>query len=69
MKSKPINFMDRTVSQTARVLETDIQQVKTWAWLFKDHLSTGANPGSRSAPKRQRSLKTAYLLLNGVKWS
>ena len=44
MKSKPINFMDRTVSQTARVLETDIQQVKTWAWLFKDYLSTGANP-------------------------
>jgi hypothetical protein len=26
MKSKPINFMDRTVSQAARVPETDIQQ-------------------------------------------
>jgi hypothetical protein len=49
MKSKPINFMDRTVSQTARVLETDIQQVKTWAWLFKDYLSTGANPAKGQA--------------------
>jgi hypothetical protein len=44
MESIPVKFMDRTVSQTARVLETDAQQVKKWAWLFKDYLSTGANP-------------------------
>ncbi|MCC6589818.1 MAG: hypothetical protein IT168_24200 [Bryobacterales bacterium] len=37
--------MERTASQTARVLETDVQQVKIWAWLFKDYMSTGANPG------------------------
>src|ERR1022692_3164206 len=49
MKSKPINFMDRTVSQTARVLETDIQQVKPWAWLFKDYLSARANPAKGQA--------------------
>jgi HEPN domain-containing protein len=36
--------MNRTVAQTARVLGVDVQQVKTWAWLFKDQLSSGANP-------------------------
>jgi hypothetical protein len=36
--------MNRTVSQTARVLDVDVQQVKTWAWLFKEHLSSQANP-------------------------
>lgn len=44
MESKSVDTMDRTVSQTARVLETNILQVKTWAWLFKDYLSAGANP-------------------------
>src|ERR1051326_2213187 len=37
--------MIRNVSQTAKILEVDIQQVKRWAWLFKDYLSDGANPG------------------------
>jgi hypothetical protein len=36
--------MVRTVSQTARVLETDVQQVKSWAWQFRQYLSAGANP-------------------------
>jgi hypothetical protein len=36
--------MNRTVSQTARVLGVDVQQVKTWAWRFKEHLSSRANP-------------------------
>jgi hypothetical protein len=36
--------MDRTVSQTAVVLETDVQQVKSWAWLFREYLSAAANP-------------------------
>ena len=36
--------MNRTVSQTARILSVDVQQVKTWAWLFKEHLSSQANP-------------------------
>jgi len=36
--------MNRTVSQTARILGVDPQQVKTWAWLFKEHLSSQANP-------------------------
>jgi hypothetical protein len=41
--------MDRTVSQTARVLETDVPQVKAWAWLFKGYLGTGANPAKGRA--------------------
>jgi len=36
--------MNRNVSQTARILGVDNQQVKTWAWLFKEHLSPQANP-------------------------
>jgi hypothetical protein len=36
--------MNRTVSQIARVLGVDVQQVKTWAWRFKEHLSSQANP-------------------------
>jgi len=36
--------MNRNVSQTARILGVDVQQVKTWAWVFKEHLSSQANP-------------------------
>jgi hypothetical protein len=36
--------MNRNVSQTARILGVNVQQVKTWAWLFKEYLSPGANP-------------------------
>ncbi len=36
--------MDRTVSQTARILGSDVSEVKKWAWLFKDYLGTSANP-------------------------
>jgi len=37
--------MNRNVSRTARLLGVDVQQVKNWAWLFKEYLSNGANPG------------------------
>jgi hypothetical protein len=59
MESIPVKFMDRTVSHTARVLETDAQQVKKWAWLFKDYLSTGANP----AKGRVRAFTDADVLV------
>jgi hypothetical protein len=36
--------MNRSVAQTARILGVDAPQVKTWAWLFKEHLSPQANP-------------------------
>ena len=36
--------MNRTVAETARILGVNTQQVKTWAWTFKDYLSVQANP-------------------------
>jgi hypothetical protein len=36
--------MNRTVSEAARILGVNAQQVKNWAWLFKDNLSDQANP-------------------------
>jgi hypothetical protein len=36
--------MNRSVSQTARVLEVKPQKVKTWAWIFKEQLSQDSNP-------------------------
>jgi len=36
--------VNRNVSQTSRILGVDVQQVKTWAGLFKEHLSPQANP-------------------------
>jgi hypothetical protein len=50
--------MDRTVSQTARILGADVLQVKKWAWLFKEHLSAGANP----AKGRPRTFTDADVL-------
>ena len=37
--------MNQSVAETARILGVDGQQVKAWAWSFKDHLSRQANPG------------------------
>jgi len=36
--------MSRTVSQTVRILGVNAQQVKTWAWIFKEQLGPNANP-------------------------
>src|SRR5881394_3775581 len=36
--------MNRNVSQTARVLGENVQQVKKWASLFQEYLSSNANP-------------------------
>lgn len=44
-----LKAMDRTVSQTARVLGVGILQVKKWAWLFKEHLGGNANPAKDRA--------------------
>jgi len=37
--------MNRNVPQAARVLGVDVQQVKAWAWAFRDSLSRQGNPG------------------------
>lgn len=50
--------MDRSVSQTAKILGVDVQQVKRWAWLFKEYLSNGANPGKG----RERTFTDADVL-------
>jgi hypothetical protein len=39
-----LSAMNRSVSQTAKVLGIDAAQVKTWAYLFKSYLSRKANP-------------------------
>src|SRR5438105_15615003 len=36
--------MNRNVSQTAHILGEDVPQVKKWASLFKEYLSSQANP-------------------------
>jgi hypothetical protein len=36
--------MNRSASQTANVLGVDVQQVKAWAWHFREYLSSRANP-------------------------
>ena len=51
--------MNRNVSETARVLDVDIQQVKTWAWIFKEYLSGYANP----AKGRSRAFTDSDLLV------
>jgi hypothetical protein len=37
--------MNRTVAEVARILGVDGQQLKVWAWAYKDYLSNLANPG------------------------
>lgn len=36
--------MNRTLAQAAKVICANTAQVKRWAWIFKDYLSTAANP-------------------------
>jgi hypothetical protein len=38
--------VNRNVSQTAHILGVDGQQVKTWAWAYKDYLNEKTNPGT-----------------------
>jgi hypothetical protein len=40
--------MNRSVAETARILGVDGQQVKTWAWTYRDYLSRLANPDKGS---------------------
>lgn len=58
--------MNRTPSQTARILGVEIQQVKRWAWLFKEHLSQLANPpkGRSRAFTDQDVLALAHVALH-----
>jgi len=42
--------MKYDVAETARILETDTQQLKAWAYQFRDNLSTSANPKKGASP-------------------
>jgi hypothetical protein len=59
--------MDHTVSHTALVLESDVQQVKSWAWLFKEHLSAGANP-DKGRPRAFTDADVLALLYVAYYW-
>jgi hypothetical protein len=41
--------MNRGVAEAARILGVGGQQIKTWAWTYKDYLSSEANPGKGQA--------------------
>lgn len=55
--------MDRTVSETARILGVDTRQVKAWAWTFKDYLSSRANPGKNRSRSFTESDVLALMLV------
>ena len=59
--------MDRNVSQTALILGVDRQQVKTWAWVFRDHLSCQANPG-KGLPRRFTDSDVLALIFVALHW-
>lgn len=59
--------MNRNVSQTARILGVDVQQVKTWAWLFKEHLGPQANP-PRGRPRTFTDSDVLALIHVAMHW-
>lgn len=59
--------MDRTVSQTARILGADILQVKKWAWLFKEHLGGNANP-AKGRPRTFADADVLALIYVAMHW-
>lgn len=59
--------MSRSVAETARILGVDGQQVKKWAWLFKDHLSTQATP-AKSRPRAFTDSDVLALMHVAMHW-
>lgn len=59
--------MNRNVSQTACILGVDVQQVKTWAWLFKEHLSGHANP-AKGCPRTFTDSDVLALIHVAMHW-
>jgi hypothetical protein len=59
--------MNRNVSETAHILGVDRQQVKTWAWLFKEHLSREANP-AKSLPRAFTDEDVLVLIYVSLHW-
>ena len=59
--------MDRTVSQTARILGVDVLQVKKWAWLFREHLAASANP-AKGRPRTFADADVLVLIYAAMHW-
>jgi hypothetical protein len=59
--------MIRTVAETARILGVDAQQLKAWAWTFKEFLSRQANPGKRR-PRSFTDSDVLALMLVAFYW-
>ena len=55
------------VAETARILGTDIQQLKTWSYQFRDNLSASANP-DKGAPRLFKSEDVLLLLYVSHFW-
>lgn len=58
--------MVRSVAQIVELTRTSRDQVKAWAWDFRDHLSPGANPGK--GLERQFTDEDALKMLVIVYW-
>ena len=59
--------MNRTVAEAARILGVDAQQVKAWAWAFKDYLSRPANP-VKGRPRKFTDSDVLALMLVAFYW-
>jgi hypothetical protein len=59
--------MNRNASQTARILGVAVDQVKKWAWLFKDHLGVHANP-SKGIPREFTDSDVLALMHVAMHW-
>jgi hypothetical protein len=59
--------VNRSVSETARVLEVSTQQTKDWAWTFKEQLSKSANPG-KGHPRRFTDSDVLALIYVAMHW-
>ena len=59
--------MGRNVAETAHILGVDGQQVKNWAWLFRDHLSTQANP-AKGRPRAFSDSDVLALMHVAMQW-
>jgi hypothetical protein len=59
--------MSRSVSEVARILGVDSQRVKTWAWTFKEHLSSHANP-TKGQPREFTESDLFALMYVASRW-
>ena len=59
--------MNRTVSQAARILGARPQDLKAWAWEFRENLSSGANP-EKGTPRTFTETDILALIHVAIHW-